>query len=98
MPKIPSESMEFVQDVQVKQHTTLILNYAFVSQVLATLMEFVLLVVELIKFCPMEFAAAKLDFTLLLEFVVSVLGTKSMIKVLVFAEFLVIKKKSIIVP
>jgi hypothetical protein len=52
----------------------------------------------LIKFYQMEFAAVKRDTILSEEFVEDADGMRFMIKALVFAEFLVIKKESIILP
>jgi hypothetical protein len=56
----------------------------------------VLLDVELIKFYQMANAAASLDSTQSTVFAVSVIGTKSMMKVLEFAEFPAIPKEFLI--
>lgn len=98
MLRIPSESVEFAQDVQEKPNTTQNLNYAYASQASATLMENVSQDVESIKFYLTVFAAAKLDIIQSEVSVDNVDGTRFMTKALVFAEFLAIKRESTILP
>lgn len=96
--KIHLESMESAQNVQERLNMMQNLNYAYASQDTVMLTEFASLDVVLIKFYQMEFAAVKLDITLLEEFVEDADGTRFMIKGLVFAEFHAIKREFIILP
>ena len=89
---------ESALNAQEQPNTMLNLNYVFASLALAILMEPVLPAVESIKSYRMEFAAAKMDITLLEVFAVDADGTKSTTKALAFAEFLATKREFIILP
>lgn len=96
--KIHLESVEFAQNAQERLNMMHNLNYVYANQDIVMSMEFVSLDVVLIKFYQMEFAAVKLDIILLEVFVEDADGMRFMIKGLVFAEFLAIKREFIILP
>lgn len=93
---VTTESQAYALNAELVLLITQLLKLANVNlDSVLIAMETVLLVAESMKFSKMENAAVKLAFILLKEYVDNADGTRFMIKVLVYAVFLVVVIKSL---